>query len=542
VLDRLLVSPVVDFTPGELRHLRRRANQAGPTMADHPQVARLIALRDWVAPRLVSADPADLAYRAWVGLLGALVPDPDDDGPDVIGTRALDAVASFLAGVSERASHDPAWRMSDELALVEGPDLDPDPWMPLGAEPDSEMVTVSTIWGAAGRAWDTVVVAGCLEGELPRPSAAARFFDRAIPERAANVSPSPERGALPTLAQRRRASLEDECRLFEVATSRARRRLVTTAAPAPGQLVSRFVAAASPEPVTLARPRVARGTVGLPPATETEGAAPVHLDRSLNLSATRLMTYDDCPLRYFYQYTLGVRGPGGVAASMGTVVHATLAAFLDPGRASERSWPALESLAQQLWVDSGSSETIAPYQPMREQARRDIFTMLQDWWQAEAAQAEAAGAWPDVFAVEYPFDIVVSGHRIRGLIDRIDRVAGGIAIIDYKTGSRVPRPEEVAEDLQLATYHLAAGRDPGLASIGPPVSLRLCYLRSGAQPSQTITADHAIRTEQRIIEAANRILSEDFEPSVEAECEFCDFWRLCPLQIQGRQVGSGCDG
>jgi DNA helicase-2/ATP-dependent DNA helicase PcrA len=163
--------------------------------------------------------------------------------------------------------------------------------------------------------------------------------------------------------------------------------------------------------------------------------------------------------------------------------------------------------------------------------------MLESWWQAESAQAQAAGSWPEVVAVEYPFEIMVGDHRVRGVIDRIDRVPGGLAIVDYKTGSRVPKAEEVAENLQLATYHLAATRDPHLMAVGPPVSLQLCYLRSGARPAQAITADHAAVTEQRILDTAARILAEDFEPSVEAECEYCDFWRLCPLQLPGRQVG-----
>ena len=465
------------------------------------------------------------------------MPDPDGDGNDLIGTRALDAVTAFVAAVSKRSAHDRDWRIADELALLAGPDFDADPWVSSAPPPEDDMVTVGTIAAARGRAWDTVVVVGCLEGELPRVSIAGRFFDRVIPEQAA-IGPlqDVERG-LPSVSQRRQASLAEERRLFALATSRARRLVVATAAPAPGQLVSRFVAEAPPAAARPVRSRLALGSGGLSPAPATKGARPIHGGGPLSLSASRLMTYADCPLRYFYQYTLGVRGPGGVAASMGTVVHAALAAFLDPRGGSQRSWATLETLAERLWLDSGSSETIAPTSPCREQARRDIFAILEDWWKAESAQADATGAWPDVLAVEYPFDITVGGHRVRGSIDRIDRVPGGIAILDYKTGSKVPKPEEVAEDLQLATYHLAAIRDPELAAFGRPVSLRLCYLRKGAQPSQAITTEHAARTEQRIIETANRILNEDFEPSVDADCDYCEFWRLCPLQIQGRQVG-----
>lgn len=529
--DRLLVSPALDIGPGELRLLRRQKASGVPL----PSLAKLVALRDAMAPRLGSADPAQLAYEAWIELLGPLVPDPDDDSPDKMGSRAVDALASFLAGMSERAAGDPTWRMADELALIEGPEFDADPWTPIGRLDDDERVTLTSIRSAAGRTWDTVVIAGCLEGELPRVSGGTRFFDPAM----AGQGSRP-----PTLGERRMESLEEERRLFAAATSRARRRLVATAAPAPGQVVSRFLTAASAPGVgapSPARPLGATGGGGLAPATETDGIAAISPDGRLSLSASRLTTYDDCPLRYFYQYALGVRGPGGVAASMGTVVHSALALFLEPGRGAtgdpgERSWAALEGMAQSLW-QGGWRESIAPYQPMRDQAERDIFAMLLEWWRREAAQAEATGAWPDVFAVEYPFTITVAGHRIRGSIDRIDRVPGGIAIVDYKTGSKVPRPEEAAEDLQLATYHLAAERDPVLAALGPPLSLELHYLRAGQSVAQPITADHAERTEQRIVDTANRILAEEFEPSLEAQCDYCDFWRLCPLQVQGRQVG-----
>jgi superfamily I DNA/RNA helicase/RecB family exonuclease len=543
-LDRLLVSPAVDVGPAQLRQLRRVAAVGGSALAQHPPLARLVALHDRLAPKMASANPGELAHEAWVGLLGSLVSDPDDRNRDVAGSRALDSVVGFLAGVTARAAHDPAWRMAEELALVESPDFEPDPWVPVTPASDDESVTVTTIPGAAGRNWDTVVVAGCLEGELPRVSGADRFFDRTIAELASGDGPhapavTPAAGpapGLPSLVARRQASLDEERRLFTAALTRARRRLVATAAPAPGQLVSRFVADLRAEAVDLRRPRIARGTVALSSTSRTEGLVAINADGRLSLSASRLMAYDDCPRRYFYQYTLGVRGPGGVAASMGTVVHAALATFLDPRGAGGREWRALESLAESLWFDSGLSETIAPYQPIRDQARRDVFSMLEEWWNAEAAQAEIAGSWPDVVAVEYPFDISVAGHRVRGTIDRIDHVPGGLAIIDYKTGAKVPKPEKVAEDLQLATYHLAALRDPWLASMGPPVSLRLCYLRKGVQPSQAITAEHAAHTEQRIVETADRILAEDFEPSVTAECDYCEFWRLCPLQIQGRQV------
>ncbi len=58
-------------------------------------------------------------------------------------------------------------------------------------------------------------------------------------------------------------------------------------------------------------------------------------------------------------------------------------------------------------------------------------------------------------------------------------------------------------------------------------------MRSYHQP---IAEDHAERTEARVLALADRILAEDFEPSVDANCRTCSFHRLCPLQPEGRQV------
>lgn len=538
-LDRLLVSPALDLPPGELARLRRSVAR-GRSVTDDARLAPLVELRDRLAPQLDSGDPAGLAYQVWATLLGGLIPEPDRRGEDPAGTRALEAVVAYLAAVSQRVANDARWRVADELALVEAPDFDPEPWLVTGPVATGA-VTLTGIAAAGGWEWDTVVLAGCLEGELPRISASSGFFDRTLLTTGLSIPPPAARrqaglaeedavglggGGRLGSAERRKASLAEEGRLFALATSRATRRLIATAAPRPGQLVSRFVAGA---PAGAARPLsapVAEGS-GYFPAPETVGLVPVHPQPRLVLSASQLTTYDDCPLRYGYQYALGIRSVSGVAAEIGSIVHEALARYLDPAGPADASWERLEVIAESLWSDD-----IAPYRPMREQARRDIFTMVRDWWEAEPALS-----WPDVLAVEYPFEVAIGDHRIRGYIDRIDRVDGGIAIIDYKTGGRMAKIEAMAEDLQLATYHLAAVRDPQLVAFGPPMSLQLRYLRKGERREQAITADHAQQTEARILDTAARILREDFEPSVEADCEYCDFRRLCPLQVEGRQVG-----
>ncbi|HEX2275109.1 MAG TPA: PD-(D/E)XK nuclease family protein, partial [Acidimicrobiales bacterium] len=258
----------------------------------------------------------------------------------------------------------------------------------------------------------------------------------------------------------------------------------------------------------------------------------------LRLSASQLATYDDCPLRYAYEYVLGARSDAGVHAQLGSLVHQVLAAFLDPAadEGAPRTRERLLALAEERWRDD-----IARFRPQVEEARRDYFAMLNAWWEAEGDGARA----PDVVAVERRFEVDVGPHLLTGFIDRIDRIDApgedgrpGVRIVDYKTGKAEPAPDAVADDLQLAVYHLAASRDPELAALGPPAQLRLLYVRSMHALDQPVRPDHEATTEARVLATAERIVAEEFEPSVEANCRLCSFQRVCPLQPEGRTTGT----
>ena len=338
-------------------------------------------------------------------------------------------------------------------------------------------------------------------------------------------------------AERRRLVLAEERRMFALACSRATGRLVATAGPEPGVLLSRFVDDWAPAPVRTPAPP------GLPPTFRrpTVNPMPIVTESGLTLSATQLDTYDDCPLRYAYRYGLRVRDEGGLRADLGSLVHEVLAGFLHPATAGERphTHETLMAMAEEMW-----RHDIARYRPQIDEARRDFYAMLDTWWQFEG-QGELA---PDVLDVERSFDIEVTGpggarHRLRGSIDRIDRVerpdgSRGLRIVDYKTGKKEPRPGDTDDNIQLAVYHLAATRDPDLAAYGPVTQLRLLFLRTMHTFEQEVTPGHAEATERRILQVADRIRAEEFEPSVDANCRWCSFQRLCPIQPEGREVVS----
>ena len=78
-------------------------------------------------------------------------------------------------------------------------------------------------------------------------------------------------------------------------------------------------------------------------------------------------------------------------------------------------------------------------------------------------------------AVEKSFYLDIDGIKLRGFIDRVDKLeSGGLAIIDYKTNKELFTAAYLADDLQLTTYQMAAEQMWGL----PVESLTLYHLRS----------------------------------------------------------------
>ena len=224
-LERLLASPIAGLDAAAARELRRREAE----LEAQPEVAALVQLRDDLASRAGVDNPATLANTIWRRALTHLAADDGTGHPG--DDRALDALVAFLEGLRRHTERNPGDRLPQYLALLGGAELEPDPWR-IAVSTEPAAVTITSIATSAGREWDTVVVAACVEGELPNIRGRAAFFDVA---RLDGIDP-------PSVAERRRRSLAEERRLFEeVACTRATRRLVGTAAPEAGVLLSRFV-------------------------------------------------------------------------------------------------------------------------------------------------------------------------------------------------------------------------------------------------------------------------------------------------------------
>ena len=78
-------------------------------------------------------------------------------------------------------------------------------------------------------------------------------------------------------------------------------------------------------------------------------------------------------------------------------------------------------------------------------------------------------------ALEHGFYLDIDGIKLRGFIDRVDKLdSGGLSIVDYKTNQELFTADYLENDLQLTIYQMAAEQTWNL----PVEKLTLYHLRS----------------------------------------------------------------
>jgi len=235
----------------------------------------------------------------------------------------------------------------------------------------------------------------------------------------------------------------------------------------------------------------------------------------MKLSYSSLSTYETCPAKWRFQYQERLPTKPSPALSFGDSLHKALHRFHDrPVPVA----PPVEELLDTLdavWVSDGYTDE------GEERAYRTHGEQVLRQYHLENAPAYRIPA-----ALEFRFSIEVEGVRVNGVIDRMDRIAGGgYEIIDYKTNRRLPPQARIDQDLQLSVYYLAAREIWGIE----PERLTLYYLLPGQRMTTTRTPAHADELRRRIAIVAERIAAGKFEPRENPLCSWCDFQHVCPI-------------
>jgi RecB family exonuclease len=133
---------------------------------------------------------------------------------------------------------------------------------------------------------------------------------------------------------------------------------------------------------------------------------------------------------------------------------------------------------------------------------------------------------PEVLHTEEWFEVEISGTKIAGRIDRIDRMPdGSVAVVDYKTGKA--RSQEDADDsLQLSIYAMAAREKWGYE-----VSQLVFHNLEGNVPVVSRRTEFQLaETRNQVGDVARNIAAGNFKPKPDYYCNFCGFRGLCPAR------------
>jgi superfamily I DNA/RNA helicase/RecB family exonuclease len=489
--------------------------------------------------------------------------------------RDLDAICALFeqaARVEEQKGHT---GVREFLTTLRAQEIPADTLADRGVR--GEAVRLLTAHRAKGLEWRLVVVAHVQEGAWPD----LRRRDSLL--QADRIGPD---GLLPPLT--RAAMLAEERRLFYVAATRARQRLVVTAVRSPdddGEQPSRFVQELGAKPQhRIGRPRRPLSMAGLvselrrtladpgqpeplrqaaarrlrmlaavdvhgrpvapaaDPATWWGLREPTRSDRPvrpteepLTISASALEGLLTCPAQWFLQREAGGAVVSSTSQGFGKVVHA-LAERVATGELTGHD--DLMALVDDVW---GRMEFRTPWSRARErEAVSEALARFLAWHSRPGARMVLATE-PQVRAeVTLPDGQVV---RLHGYADRLELDENGrVVVVDLKTGKYPPSGPEVERHAQLGLYQLAVDHGAADAAAGRPVTsggAELVQLRVGNDlPKVQLQSPHAdagaVRlVEEQLMQAASALRVEEFVARPGGHCDRCTFQALCPAKAAG---------
>ncbi|MER7835620.1 ATP-dependent DNA helicase [Streptomyces sp. NPDC096040] len=499
--------------------------------------------------------------------------------------RDLDAVCALFVTAARAEERSGGRGALNFLAEIEAEDIAADTLAGRAVRPDA--VRLLTAHRSKGLEWRLVVVAGVQEGLWPDLRRRGSLLEADRIGRDGLAEPLTP-GAL----------LAEERRLFYVAATRARERLVVTAVKAPaddGDQPSRFLTelGAEPQDVT-GRPRrplsvaalVAelRATTVDPRASDalreaaarrlarlaaladedgrplvpsahpyrwwgmfepTESKVPLRdRDQPVVLSGSALdQLANTCSLQWFLGREVKADAPATTAQGFGNVVH-----VLADEVASGRTPADLAVLMERLESVWNALAFDAPWKSAQEKdnARVALERFLK--WHVLDRTARTP------VASEQDFDVSLEAGdyevRIRGQMDRVETDGEGRAyVVDFKTGKQAPSAAEVARHPQLAVYQLAVREgavDEAFDGVRPePGGAELVHLRQGAaqrdggETLPKVQAQEPLEGEwvgDLLATAAGKVLDERFTPTTGQHCTHCAFRASCSARPEGRHV------
>ncbi len=245
-------------------------------------------------------------------------------------------------------------------------------------------------------------------------------------------------------------------------------------------------------------------------------------------SNSRLSTFEQCPLKYKYQYVdrIKVEVAKTVEAFMGSCVH-----------------EALEKLYRDLKLQKHNSldDLIAYYNDTWIINWTDDIKIVRKEYNTENYRKTGEKCIEDYYSRYAPFQERVLGIETREFVnldpegkykwnvrmDRLDYLGDGrYEIHDYKTAGALPKQEHMDEDRQLALYSLWVKQN---FKDTEKVDLVWHYLVFDRELRSTRTKKQLEKLREETLEAVKKAVSANDFPANESNlCNWCEYQSMCP--------------
>jgi putative RecB family exonuclease len=242
------------------------------------------------------------------------------------------------------------------------------------------------------------------------------------------------------------------------------------------------------------------------------------------VSASRLNTWLQCRLKFYFRYVQQISKPKTPSLHVGSVVHLILQAW---NMARWRKQPFNRDTFKGLFEDGWKDQPPGiKWDGEEDDERKTAWSVLEMYF---AQTPIKANEMPE--AVEVPMESDLSRYGLPTLIGVLDLVRAGGKIVDFKTSGKTPEAEDAIHqnEAQLSCYsvlyrdatgHLESGRE-------------LHHLVKTKTPKLVLTELPPMTNAQRVrlfrmMESyVEGLAREDFVPSPGFSCAGCEFFNEC---------------
>lgn len=245
-------------------------------------------------------------------------------------------------------------------------------------------------------------------------------------------------------------------------------------------------------------------------------------------SNSRLSTYEQCPLKYKYQYIdkIKVEEVKTVEAFMGSRVHEALEKLYRDLKLQKRN--TLEELLNyynDLWAKNWTDDVkIVRKEYTAENYRKTGEKCIADYYSRYAPFKERVLG---IETVEYVNLDPEGQFKWNVRMDRLDYAGEGkYEIHDYKTTGSLPKQEQADEDRQLALYSIWVREN---FKDTEKVELVWHYLAFDRELRSERTAEQLEYLREETLHTVKKIISAKEFPANESNlCNWCEYKNICP--------------